>query len=153
MGTSSSYDGNRSVADHRKRESAHRQLGGCESVDEPIERTIEIDALPEEVWAALIDPVSLSEWVGAAAELEPEPGGAARFRFPDGTRRLGLVEEWEPPRRLAIRWREIRGVGFSLDVRDASVVVFELTPRGDRTIVTVSETPGLLVPESEALAR
>jgi len=120
---------------------------------ERLERTIEIHASPDEVWSALIDPVSMSEWVGADAELEPRLGGAARFRFADGVRRLGLVEEFDPPRRLAIRWREIRGVGFSLDVRDASVVVFELTPRDDRTIVTVSETPGLLAPESEALAR
>jgi len=121
--------------------------------DERLERTIEIRASPDDVWSALIDPESLSEWVGADAELEAELGGAARFRFPDGARRLGLVEEFDPPRRLAIRWREIRGAGLSLDVRDASVVVFELTARGDRTIVTVRETPGLLAPESEAMAR
>jgi len=121
--------------------------------DERLERRIEIRASPVDVWSALIDPESLSEWVGADAELEPELGGAARFRFPNGARRLGLVEEFDPPRRLAIRWREIRGAGLSLDVREASVVLFELTPRGDRTIVTVRETPGLLAPESEALAR
>jgi uncharacterized protein YndB with AHSA1/START domain len=121
--------------------------------EDRLERTIEIQAPPEEVWSALIDPESLSEWVGAEADLEPQLGGAARFRFADGVRRLGLVEEFDPPRRLAIRWREIRGAGIALDIRDASVVVFKLTPRGDRTIVTVSETPGLLAPESEAMAR
>ena len=118
-----------------------------------IEREVEVDAPTEEVWAALVDPASLSEWLGAEAELDPRPGGAARFRFPDGSRRLGLVEAFDPPRRLAIRWREVRGAGLSLEVGDPSVVVLELRRSGGRTVVTVTETPGVLAPDSEMLAR
>jgi uncharacterized protein YndB with AHSA1/START domain len=117
-----------------------------------IARRIEIKAPASEVWEALVDAPTLSEWLGAEAELEPRDGGAARFTFPDGTRRLGIVESFEPPRRLGIRWREVSGAGPSLRIGEPSTVVFELVPTTTGTAVTVTESPGVLAPDPEALA-
>jgi uncharacterized protein YndB with AHSA1/START domain len=96
--------------------------------------TVDVDAPPERVWAALTDWVHQGEWMlatdvqtvdGAAQEV----GGrlAARTGVPlRGGRRLGvldtmLITRWEPPRRVDVRHtgRVVRGTG-----------VFEVQPRG-----------------------
>ena len=96
--------------------------------------TVDVDAPPEQVWAALTDWARQGEWMlatdvqtvdGAAQEV----GGrlAARTGVPlPGGRRLGvldtmLVTRWEPPRRVDVRHtgRVVRGTG-----------VFEVLPRG-----------------------
>jgi len=71
---------------------------------ERIEREVVIPAPPEAVWPALTEGDEVSRWFGAEAELDARPGGRGVFRWPDGTERPVLVEEVEPPRRLAFRW-------------------------------------------------
>jgi uncharacterized protein YndB with AHSA1/START domain len=102
-------------------------------------REITIDATLSEVWAALVEPASLSAWFGAEAELEPRAGAAVRFRFPDGFERRGLVEDVVPGRRLTWRWRELRGAGPNLVVGPSSTVTIDLRADGDRTVVRVTE--------------
>lgn len=41
-----------------------------------VEQTLRIDARPETVWRYWTDPIRMCEWWGAAAELDPRPGGA-----------------------------------------------------------------------------
>lgn len=96
--------------------------------------TVEVDAAPEQVWAALTDWARQGEWMpatdvrtvggpaqGVGGRLEartgvPVPGGA----------HLGVLDameitRWDPPRRVDVRHtgRVIRGSG-----------VFEVRPRG-----------------------
>jgi uncharacterized protein YndB with AHSA1/START domain len=109
-----------------------------------MERTIELSAAPEEVWNALTRPELLSGWFGAEVEIDPRRGGAVDARFPDGTRRRGIVQVADPPRRLTFRWRAVAPAAGG-----ASVVELALRAEGDATILTVVEEAGVLGPEGE----
>jgi uncharacterized protein YndB with AHSA1/START domain len=100
---------------------------------------VSIDAPSIDVWEALVDPVTLSAWFGAEAELEPREGTPVRFRFPDGRERRGLVQDVVPGRRLTWRWRELRGAGLRLVVGPSCTVTIELVTEGDCTLVRVTE--------------
>jgi carbon monoxide dehydrogenase subunit G len=95
--------------------------------------TVDVDAPPERVWAALTDWVRQGEWmlgtdvrtVGGPAQ---EVGGRieARTGVPVRGRRVGVLDtmvitRWEPPLRIDVRHtgRVVRGTG-----------VFEVRPRG-----------------------
>src|SRR5262249_27051643 len=69
-----------------------------------IEREITIDAPPEEVWEALIEPERLEEWFANDVELDPVPGGEGTFRWDDGEERHVVVREVEEPKRLVLDW-------------------------------------------------
>ncbi len=113
-------------------------------MDEPIRREVSLAAPLEAVWDALTQPGELAAWFGAEAEIEPRAGGAVRFRWPDGTERRGLVVEVVRPRRLTFRWREMRTSSSGLAVADPTVVTFTLESRERRTVVTVTESNGVL---------
>jgi uncharacterized protein YndB with AHSA1/START domain len=70
-----------------------------------VERETVLDAPAEEVWEALTDERLLGEWLADEAELDPEPGGRASFRFADGTEKVGTVLRVEEERELAFTWR------------------------------------------------
>ena len=73
-----------------------------------VERETVLDAPAEEVWEALTDERLLGEWLADEAELDPEPGGRASFRFADGTEKVGTVLRVEEERELAFTWSEPR---------------------------------------------
>jgi uncharacterized protein YndB with AHSA1/START domain len=98
-----------------------------------VERCVEVDAAASEVWEAVVDPDVLSEWLNAEVDMDVQPGGAARFVTPDG-RRLGLVEEVVPERRLVFSWWPTPGFGRT------SRVEIELDEVEDGTVVRVVET-------------
>ena len=113
-------------------------------MDDPITREVTVDAPADAVWDALTDQAELAAWFGADAEVDLRPGGAIRFRWPDGSERRGLVIDLDPPRRLAFRWRELRAGAAGLAAADATVVTFTLDADGRGTRVTVTESPGVL---------
>jgi uncharacterized protein YndB with AHSA1/START domain len=72
-----------------------------------------IRASREEVFAAWIDPKSISEWmcpggiVTAEAQLDPRVGGTYRIVMKSGTRAVDHTGEYlvvEPPSKLAFTW-------------------------------------------------
>ncbi len=73
-----------------------------------------IDAPPEAVFAAFVEPEKIALWWGpddgpvTRVELEPRTGGRfhIRFRMSDDTEHgsSGTFEVFEPPRRLAMAW-------------------------------------------------
>ena len=99
----------------------------------------------ETVWAYLADSRKRGEWF-ASGEIEPRVGSKLRLRFkhsdlsphkappPEKFREMDAkghewsctVTEYEPPRRLAFR------------MEGASEVVFELTPQGDKVLLTLT---------------
>ena len=44
-----------------------------------VEQTVRISARPETVWRYWTDPQRMCDWWGAAAELDPRPGGLSRI--------------------------------------------------------------------------
>jgi uncharacterized protein YndB with AHSA1/START domain len=69
-----------------------------------VERTITIGEQRERVWRALIDADLLGRWLRAEVELDPRPGGPARFRPDHGPSRTGRVAAVDVGRRLALDW-------------------------------------------------
>ena len=76
-----------------------------------VEQTVRISARPETVWRYWTDPQRMCDWWGAAAELDPRPGGTCRVEMGGGPTMRGEYLElvpyerivfsfgWEPTRR------------------------------------------------------
>ena len=69
-----------------------------------ITREIELDAEPEDVWAALTDAAQLEEWFANEVELDPTPGGRGVFRWDNGETREAVVESVEEGARIVLRF-------------------------------------------------
>jgi len=97
-----------------------------------------IRTTPERLWSALTSPEFVAQyWLGIRPEAEWKVGGRWQLSFPDGrVADSGEIVEFDPPRRLAIRWRnefrpELRAEGWSLCTMD-------LEPSGDAVKLTVT---------------
>ena len=96
-----------------------------------------IRTTPEALWQALTTPEFISQyWLGVRAEAEWKAGGAWSLVFPDGrVADSGEILEFDPPRRLAIKWRnefmpELTAEGWSH-------CLFELEPQGEAVKLSV----------------
>jgi uncharacterized protein YndB with AHSA1/START domain len=89
-----------------------------------------LPAPAERVWWFLSEREGMSAWL-ADGDLEPRAGGRLELRWEEGEVQRGEVTRWEPPRVLEYTWN----VGG-----EESVVRYELTPRGDRTLLVLTHT-------------
>src|SRR6059058_4609727 len=103
------------------------------TMSESVEREVLLPVPVEEAWEAVTEPAELEEWLADEVELDLEEGGAARFRWDDGTERTGTVELVAAPVRLAFRWDDGEG-------RGASFVELTLIPVDEGTRVRVVES-------------
>jgi uncharacterized protein YndB with AHSA1/START domain len=71
---------------------------------EPVEREIEVDASPAEVWESLADPGRRGEWLDADVEIDLRPAGGGTFRFAGGETRRARVVDVDPGRRISFAW-------------------------------------------------
>ena len=108
-----------------------------------IEREIEINASPATVFEVITSPEHLTQWWPDEAVLDPTPGAAGELVF--GDRSSGdaqipriMVVDAEPPRRFSFRWVAPDGE----DPREGNslLVTFELSARGDGTLLRMTET-------------
>jgi len=74
-----------------------------------VSRSIVIDAPPEQVWEAIVDPAALAEWLADEVELEAREGGEVLCRYASGEERRGEVELVEEAVRLAFHWQREGG--------------------------------------------
>ena len=93
-------------------------------------REIEIEADPEDVWAALTDASQLEEWFANDVELDPRPRGEGVFRWDNGEELHAMVEDVDEERRLALRWESGGVVELELEEVEGGtrVVVRESSP-------------------------
>lgn len=91
-----------------------------------VERSIDIEVSPAEVWERLVDGDLMEEWMGVI--IEPRVGG--RVTVPDKDV-IGTVEEVQPGESLTWSWRERDG--------DPSQVTIEIGPSDSGTLVRVVE--------------
>jgi uncharacterized protein YndB with AHSA1/START domain len=109
-------------------------------------RQIVIPTTAEELWDALTEPDSVSQWFGSQVEWDLRPCGQARFLEDDGTLRRGVIESVRPGRHLRFRWwPEGEGPGVR---RGTSEVSYDLEPDDEGTRLTVTEQP-LPTPEPQ----
>jgi uncharacterized protein YndB with AHSA1/START domain len=99
-----------------------------------------IRATPDRLWAALTDTDFAQQyWLGVRPEAEWKAGGAWKLVLPDGrVGDVGEIVEFEPPKRLSIRWHnefrpELKAEGWSL-------CVMELEPAGEAVKLTVTHS-------------
>src|SRR6476659_4137089 len=91
--------------------------------------SIDIEASPEVVFAHLVDPVRMVNWMGQRADLEPTPGGRFAVDVNDVLFR-GEYLEVDPPHRVVVSW----GMLGSADLPPSSSrVEFTLTATGHGT--------------------
>jgi len=75
--------------------------------DDVVRREIELDGDRERVWAHVADPAELATWLADEVALDVlEPGAEGLLRTGDELREV-VVDEVEPARRLALRWRAL----------------------------------------------
>lgn len=94
---------------------------------------VELDALlphpVEDVWRALTDAESISDWLMATSDFRPEVGASFRMRTQNGSSDgwvRAVVLELEPPRRMVWAWSVAGGAS-------PTTVTFELVPEGGGT--------------------
>jgi uncharacterized protein YndB with AHSA1/START domain len=99
--------------------------------DVTVQRSVVLDVSPEEAWLLITDPTELAAWLGAPTEA----GGHLALTELDGTTRRLVVDEVDPGHRLGFTWWP------AADPDAASHVTLTVTADGDRTTLTVEETP------------
>lgn len=91
-----------------------------------VEREIELDSPPEEVWRWMTESDLTDEWLGA--RLVPRPGGKVTATDRDV---IGTVEEVEEGRSITWTWRHPDG--------EPSQVTIAIDPAGEGSRVTIIE--------------
>ena len=108
-----------------------------------------IRTTPEALWRALTDTAFIPQWwMGVRTETDWKVGRPWKLILPDGrTADTGEVLEFEPPKRLAIKWKnefmpELAEEGwshclFELEAQDAAVklTVTHTAPRADSKLI------------------
>jgi uncharacterized protein YndB with AHSA1/START domain len=89
-------------------------------------------ATPEEVWAVLVEPRHVRNWL-ATMEIDARVGGRVAFDW-GSDQDEGIVRAFEPPRLFEYTWTR----------RGETVVRFELTPEGDGTLLVLEHSRGPL---------
>jgi uncharacterized protein YndB with AHSA1/START domain len=117
-----------------------------------VEQTLRIDAHPETVWRYWTEPEPMADWWGAAAELDPRPGGVCVVEMGGGAVMRGEYLELVPHQRIVFRfgWDPTEGAP---DIAPRSTLVeVTLTRDGDGTILSLRHTglPTALTAEHEA---
>jgi uncharacterized protein YndB with AHSA1/START domain len=121
-------------------------------VDEPlVERTIELAAPLDDVWAAITQRDQLSAWVGGeVTELDVCAGGRGSVRRADGAMRRLLVESVDLGRRLVLRWWPFED-GFPTGPASGTRVEFLLEPTEGGTSLRVVERAPFAAPGAFAV--
>jgi len=109
-----------------------------------IERTVDLTAPPEKVWAALTTAEGLAAWFGNQATIDLRPGGSAQMKWTEGFTADMRVERVEEPSVFGFTWHIY---GLPEDDPRRTYVEFTLEPAGPGTRLTVVESGFAQLPE------
>ena len=99
-----------------------------------IERTVHLDATPDDAWQLLTDPTELAGWLVEPVDLALMPGRGGRLVV-DGDERRVVVDTVDEARLLRFTWWS------DADPAAASTVTFTLDADEDGSRLTVVEAP------------
>jgi uncharacterized protein YndB with AHSA1/START domain len=110
---------------------------------EKIEREVEINASPATVFEVITSPEHLTEWWPDEAVIDPTPGAVGELVFGDRSSSEAhipqiTVVEAEPSRLFSFRW--VYPEGEEAHEGNSLLVTFELSARGDGTLLRMTET-------------
>ncbi|HEX7662846.1 MAG TPA: SRPBCC domain-containing protein [Pseudonocardiaceae bacterium] len=113
-----------------------------------IETSIYIDAAPNVVYGVVSSPEHITQWYVDEAAYDVMPGSSGHLSFGDQERWFSVpitVVEAVRGTRFSFRWIAppapgLLPVGATLTSDNSLLVTFEFTPRGDGTLLTVTET-------------
>ncbi len=105
-----------------------------------VEQTVRISARPETVWRYWTDPQWMCDWWGAAAELDPRPGGTCRVEMSGGPIMRGEYLELVPYERIVFSFGWEPTDGAPHIVPGSTRVEVTLTADADDTIMTLRHT-------------
>ena len=108
--------------------------------DEVVEETVRIEARPETVWRYWTDPERMCAWWGAAAELDPRPGGACIVEMDGGPVMRGEYLELIPHERIVFTFGWDPTDGAPDVPPGSSRVEITLTSDGEDTILALRHT-------------
>jgi uncharacterized protein YndB with AHSA1/START domain len=100
-----------------------------------VEQSLHIDARPETVWRYWTDPDRLCDWWGAAAEVDPQPGGRCVVEMENGGTMRGEYLEVVPHERIVLAFGWDPGDGAPDIAPGSTRVEITLTPDGDGTLL------------------
>jgi uncharacterized protein YndB with AHSA1/START domain len=105
-----------------------------------IEREIFIAATPKTIFAFLVDPALMAQWIGDSHFLEPRVGGVLRIGFSRGDVASGQYKEVVPNRRVVFTWgweSVLAGQNSNLTILPpgASLVEIDLEPKEGGTLL------------------
>ena len=107
-----------------------------------ISREIYVDAAPEIVFEVVSSPDHVKQWWPDEARYDPTPGSEGEIVFGQKEGDASVVSltvvEAQPPRRFSFRWAY--PAGQEPRAGNSFLVTFELTPKGDGTHLTMTET-------------
>ena len=69
-----------------------------------VDRVVDIDAAPSDVYAHFVDVERFVQWMAPAAEIEPRPGGMIRWTHANGDSCSGQFVELVPARRIVFTY-------------------------------------------------
>ena len=108
-----------------------------------VRRTIQINATPEKVWAAITEPALISQWFGRAEFAGSGPGAVGTLTWDDHGSFPVRIEAVDAPRSITYRWSNDDALGDipdELDVEHSTVFTFTLEPVEGGTQLTVVES-------------
>ena len=109
-----------------------------------IERTVDIEHPPAEVWAALTTADGLAAWFGNEATIDLRPGGSAQMKWKDGPTVDMRVERVDEPTVFGYTWPIY---GLPKDDPRRTYVEFTLEPTEAGTRLTVVESGFAQLPD------
>lgn len=114
-----------------------------------VEQTLRISARPETVWRYWTDAQRMSDWWGAAADLDPRPGGTRQVEMGGGSVMRGEFLELVPYERIVFSFGWEPTHNAPAIPPGSTRVEVTLTPDGDDTIMTLrhSGIPAALADE------
>jgi uncharacterized protein YndB with AHSA1/START domain len=75
------------------------------TIQDRIERTLELPLPQERVWRALTTAEELSKWFGKCQRIDLRIGGMIEWEWNEADPIKSVIESLEPPRHFAYRWR------------------------------------------------
>jgi uncharacterized protein YndB with AHSA1/START domain len=101
-----------------------------------VRREIFIAAAPATVFAFLVDPALMAQWIGISHVLEARPGGVFRVEVSRGNVARGIYVEVIPYRRVAFTWGwESQDPALAALAPGISLIEIDLEPRDGGTLL------------------